>query len=510
MYITKAPFFLFLIMITVSIETMAQNVIINHYDVIEQTAITNSDSTSIAFKSSVTYKEKSSGDYIQILPLYSHSSFNTEYAYGFNDGYFWQGNGFNQNFSIGVQGRYGNFEYTLAPQLVMAQNTDFDLRSDYGTRPPYQDRFVGGIDYVKRYGEDTLLDFYLGQSELAYSYKNVRLSINTQNTIWGPGVFNQAMMSNNANGFPNLRVGSDQPWNTRIGNLEMQWMFGLTEESDYFNTDKSDDTQIFNGFVLGYEPTFFPGFSISMHRMMRILEKDKENSLDYFKLATDFFRTSQKDDQGIINERADQMFSIGMDWRSKSDDFRIYLEWIRGDFWSHLNDLVTQIEHNVGYTWGFIKKFELQNDRYLRLIFENSNLATWETARLRSSGSLYTHTRVRQGYTNNGQVMGAYIGPGSSNHSLNLSYHNNDMAIIFEYYRTRFNDDAFYLRLYQEVGNYQDISHHFALNFRNTAGSLEYLAGIDFSYRDNYLFVPDDYRFNLHPHLILRYKFNQN
>ncbi|MEX2605191.1 MAG: capsule assembly Wzi family protein, partial [Gracilimonas sp.] len=387
--------FCFLILATVSFQILAQEIILNHFDVIERTALTKADSSSIAFKSTVTYKPKSEGGYFKVLPIYSHTSYNSEYAYGFNDGYFWQGNGINQAIVIGVQGRVGNFEYTIAPQLGFAQNTEFDLRSDYGSQPIYQDRFANGIDYVKRYGNESFFELYFGQSELAYSYRNVRLSLNTQNNIWGPGIFSQGLMSNNANGFPNVRIGNDSPWNTRIGNLEMQWVFGITEESDYFNNDSSDDTQIHNGFLFGYKPSFFPGFSISLQRTLRLLNKDRENNLDYIKLATDFIRADQLDEQGNVNESADQIFSFGIDWRPKSEDFRVYLEWIRGDFFSDVPDFITQPEQNAGYLWGFIKKFRLTNESHLRLIFENTNLATWETARLRPSGSLYTHGQVR-------------------------------------------------------------------------------------------------------------------
>lgn len=502
-------FLIILLLPALSTQVWGQQVTLNHYDVIERTALTDHDNSSVAFKSSVTYKERSEGNYFQILPLYSYTGYNTEYAHGFNDGYLWEGAGINQTMVVGVQGRIGNFEYTIAPQVVFAQNLDFDLREDYGTNPRYQDRFTNGIDLVKRYGNESLFAYYFGQSELAYSYRNVRLSLNTQNSMWGPAIFNQGMMSNNANGFPNIRIGSDLPWNTKIGNVEMQWVFGITEESEYFNINGADNTQIHNGFILGYEPSFFPGFSISLQRSMRLLEKDRESNLDYFKLVTDFIRSDQLDEQGNVNESADQVFSFGVDWRSKSEDFRVYLEWIRGDFFSDIAGFITQPEHNGGYIWGFVKKFRFSDQNSLRLIFENANLATWETARLRPSGSLYTHGQVRQGYTNNGQVMGAYIGPGSSNHSVNVSYHYNDSALMFEYYRTRFNDDFFYLNLYDDIGNYQDIEHYLALNFKNRFGPLEYRAGMGVGIRDNYLFVPDDVRVNLHPQLVLKYHFDK-
>ena len=483
----------------------AQDLILNHLDVVNMASSTFIDSTSIVFLSSVSYEQVRSKQYLRWLPIYSYSSYNTEYAYGYNDGALWQGNGFNQSMLFGAQGRLGSFEWTLAPQILYAQNTEFDLREDYGTRPPYQDRFTGGIDYVKRFGNESITRVRLAQSELAYIVGGWRISLNNQNSIWGPALFNPTMMSTHAAAFPNLRIGSDVPWTTGAGRIEMQWIFGMTEESEYFNEDPSDDRQVYNAIILGYEPPFFPGFSMSLKRMMRMLDKDRKNNWDYIPLITDFFRFSQVDEDGVVFERADQMIAVGFDWRIPEVDGRVYLDWVRGDFASDVPGFITQPEHNAGWVWGLVKKFRIQNQSSLQLNYEQANYAAWETARLRPSGSIYQHGQVRQGYTNQGQLLAGHIGPGSTNHSLNVAYLNLDKYIGFEYYRTRFNDDVFYLSLYNIVGNYQDIEHYLALSIGQRIGRLEIRGTIGVAIRDNYLFVPDDVRINWHPELVLRY-----
>ncbi|MEP1152563.1 MAG: hypothetical protein JXR20_09655 [Balneola sp.] len=488
----------------------AQSILYNRFDVLNHQSNTDLDSNRIAFSRSIQYQQDDAGDYFSVLAIYSHSSYNSEFAQGFNDGYLWQGRGFNQSFSFGIQGRAGNFEYTLAPVINYNQNRSYDLRSNYGSNALYQNRFTRSIDYVMQYGNESNLEFYLGQSEIAYSIRNIRTSLSTQNTIWGPGIFNQGLMSNNANGFPYLQIGSEKPWQTRAGKIEIQWVFGTTKESDYLNNDPSDDYAVFNGFVFGYQPSFFPGLSVSLQRSYQQLNKDRENALDYFSLFTDFLRTSQTNSEGTVTESADQMVSFGLDWRSKNDDFKVYLEWIRGDFASDIMDLLAQPEHNGGFIWGFAKKIKLQNEGSIRFVFENANLAVWETARLRSSGSLYQHGKVTKGYTNNGQVLGAAIGPGSSFHSINIAYTKGKRTINFEYFRTRYNDDIFYLTLFDQIGNYQDIQHYVGIHWKDQIGMLEYQVGGAIGMRDDYLFTPDDFRINLHPQMILRYHIGGN
>jgi len=485
--------------------TYAQELILNHWDVVNEASKTDVDRTSIVFLSAVSYEQDRSKQYMRWLPIYSYSSYNTEYAYGYNDGALWQGNGFNQSMLFGAQGRFGSFEWTLAPQILYTQNTDFDLREDYGSRPPYQDRFTSGIDYVKRFGDEAITRVRLAQSELAYKVAGWRISLNNQNSIWGPALYNPTMMSTHAAAFPNLRIGSEVPWTTRAGRVEMQWIFGMTEESEYFNEDPSDDRQVYNAIVLGYEPHFFPGFSLSLKRMMRMLDKDRENNWDYIPLVTDFFRFSQVDDEGVVFERADQMIAVGFDWRIPEVDGRVYLDWVRGDFASDVPDFITQPEHNAGWVWGMVKNFPLRNQASIRFNFEQANYAGWETARLRASGSIYAHGQVRQGYTNQGQLLAGYIGPGSTNHSLTVTYLGLDAMMGFEYYRTRFNDDVYYLSLYNIIGNYQDIEHYLALSFGKQIGRLDFRGTAGVAIRDNYLFVPDDVRINWHPELVLRY-----
>ena len=485
----------------------SQSIIYNRFDAQSELANTSYDSSSIAFRSVIDYKEETAADYLEILPVFLHSSYNSKFAHGFNDGYLWQGRGFNQSVSLGIQGRVGRVEYTLAPVLNYNENKNYNLRSDFGSNPEFQNRFTTGIDYVMQYGNGSFSELYLGQSEIAYSHAKFRVSLGTTNTFWGPAIFNQALMSNHANGFPNLRIGSNTPWRTKAGLLEMQWIFGITEESDYFNNDSEDDQRVFNGFVFGYKPSFFPGLTVSLQRSMQLQDRDRDNWSDYFILFTDFLRTNQQGSDGSVNESADQTLSFGLEWVSSEDDFKVYMEWVRGDFASHVPDFLEQPEHNAGYVWGFVKQFKFHESRLVQLVFENANLAVWETGRVRSSGSLYQHSQVTQGYTNNGQVLGAGIGPGSSFHAVNISYRNKKQSINFEFFRTRYNDDAYYLRLFEEVGSTQDIQYYLGLHWKDWLGNIEYQIGSGVGIRDNYLFESRKVIVNLHPQVILRYHF---
>jgi hypothetical protein len=67
--------------------------------------------------------------------------------------------------------------------------------------------------------------------------------------------------------------------------------------------------------------------------------------------------------------------------------------------------------------------------------------------------SWYLNTIIQQGYSNNGQLMGASIGPGSNNQSISLSWNKgyNKIGLFVE--RTVFNNDFYYSVYYNPTAS---------------------------------------------------------
>jgi hypothetical protein len=373
----------------------AQSLVLDRFDVFNRNVDVERDSLYMGFQSSIEYADESEQSYFSVLPFYSYSSHNSEYADGFNDGAHWQGRGINQALSFGLQGRKGGFEYTIAPIFSYAENRPYKYGVDSSSynRPEFQNQFTTGIDYVMRYGDEAQSKIYEGQLEIAYRFPKLRVSLGTANQWWGPGIYQSALMTNNAPGFWHLRVENHKPYTSYIGDFSFQYMSGILQESEYFNNNSNDDQRIYNGLVISYAPTFFGGMTLTMNRVIMMQKEDSDSFADYGLMVTDFFRTSQVNPDGTITERKDQIIAIGLDWRSSSDHFRAYMEWVRGDFASDIIDFFEQPDHNAGYIWGFAKRFPIKGyeGQYIQLSFEQANLGTWETRRIRPSTSMYTH-----------------------------------------------------------------------------------------------------------------------
>lgn len=489
----------------------AQNIIYNQEDLLH-----NYDSEcyddNLSFYPSINCLEKIEGT-VNVLPVYFNAVHNTGYARGLNDGPAWQGKGANFTMGVGMSGNYGRLTYVINPMIQYAENLPFMTGADQGSRPEFQYPFSNGIDYVTRYGDDPFLKFFPGQSELSLDLNPVVLSLSTQNMRWGPAIYNPIIMSANAGGIPHLRAGTFKPVSTKLGLLEGNIVWGLLRESDYFNNDTSDDLRYFTGASLAYSPSFFKGFTISFQRVLYTQEKYLTGVLENGTAVFSGFLGSKGavvDGREFPNDVYDQIASISMEYENKEENFKVYWEWARGDFADAIEHYLEVPEDNSGYTMGMWKKYTIDNKKSIRFIYEHTNLATWETRIHISlgSGSFYTHGINKQGYTNNGQVMGASIGPGSSADVINISYLWGKRILSLEYQRSRYNDDYFYTTFTSGESTPQDVEHQIGLKFESKYFSrVSYFAGVFTGIRDNYLFNDEIVKFNLQTNIAFRYNF---
>ena len=128
---------------------------------------------------------------------------------------------------------------------------------------------------------------------------------------------------------------------------------------------------------------------------------------------------------------------------SEKSGFEVYGEWARTELPASLRDLFTAPGHTQGYTLGLQWARPLRQGRdALRVQAEHTFLEQSSTFRDRPVGVYYTSRAVIQGYTHDGRVLGAAIGPGASSHWLALDYFRSswDVGLFGEW--VRWDNDA--------------------------------------------------------------------
>ena len=110
--------------------------------------------------------------------------------------------------------------------------------------------------------------------------------------------------SNNAPAYPKFDIGLRRqritiPWlGWYLGDIEARLWTGRLTESDYFDSDDSNDYTMFHGFAFAYAPPFLPGLSLFVNRVclvpwepenLKFMFPSKENSIEDQKASFGFY-----------------------------------------------------------------------------------------------------------------------------------------------------------------------------------------------------------------------------
>lgn len=366
-------------------------------------------------------------------------SYNSHKAYGFNDGSIWQGKGFNNVTSLGLEWMSEYYSVRLYPEFWWAQNSDFDIVSTTNSGG-WGDPWSGTqYDSLQRQGDESLYSFDWGQSDIRFYLKDyLTLGFSTEEVTIGSGRKNNILLGNNAGGFPHFDLGTYRPQDIwKLGKFEARFYWGVLNESEYFDDDPDNDHAWFSGMTIGYAPSFIPGLTLgATHQYYKPLQY--WNALDLVAAIPVFSsnKPGAEDDE-------DGMISLDFNWTFPSVGFTVYGEWANNDYFHP----VTSPEHTSAQVLGASQLIKTWNPgQRMILSFEHANLAQTRTNLVRPAGPWYRHGWAgwEQGYVHNGQSMGAGIGPGSNSQWIDLSYYHNKGKVGFDITRICYDSDYFY------------------------------------------------------------------
>lgn len=336
------------------------------------------------------------------------NSYNTAAPYGQNDGALWQGRGYNTSLTAGVRLEGYGFELTFKPQVCWMENREFKtLGNVYGNN--YGVFFGQPVDLVQRYGNSSFWSLDWGDSEIRWSWHTFTLGFGTQNPWLGSAYLNPMLGSNNAPGYPKLDLGIRKTeiiipyldWN--LGFIEGRLWVGRLEESKYFDKNPDNNSRMLTALSASYSPSFIPGFTIGINRIFMTYWRP-ENLKYIFRLFTD----SRENALASSGNDEDQKVSIFAEWTFPKVGFTIYGEFGRDDFSS---DEDSNPFHTAIYTLGAKQNIPLPFGLKSELNIECNNFEMSQDFQLQWPYlGYYAHGFVHQGYTHQGQIIGAGSG----------------------------------------------------------------------------------------------------
>jgi hypothetical protein len=383
---------------------------------------------------------------------------NSQIPYSRNDGGLEGGRGMNVRLAGGVAAKVGMVRIIFAPELTTSQNDSFPPRAENlvpsPAIPPDRSKFAYpwyangpySLDMPLRFGDQSRSALRLGQSSIFADFGPVWFGFATENEWWGPGVDNALVMSNNAPGFPHLQLRSSHPLGTPVGEIEFRWMVGSLSQSDFFDTATTNNGRSISAGVVAIRPRWVSDLSLGFARS--VVGTSTGWGEIPFRWLELFHDTGHPNDGAPYDSTLspggrDQIYSLFFRWVLPPSGAEIYGEWGRLDFPRNLRDLLVQPNRGQAYTLGLQwTRQAFRPDGLFQLRFENTSLEQSLALRNRFAGVWYTSRRVLQGFTNEGEVLGAAVGPGSSGQTLELAYHAPRGFVGFDFGRTRYNEDV--------------------------------------------------------------------
>jgi hypothetical protein len=408
---------------------------------------------------------------IQLLPVTTQLVYNSTNTYGWGDGPIIPARGFQQMVAAGFYAEGGPLTIQFRPEIVWAQNKDFERFPQSYSNQIWSDRyfFWSRSDDPEKFGTGSYTMANLGQSSIRLNAGAFSIGASNENLWWGPGQFNALIFSNNAPGFKHLTLNTRKPIKTFIGNFEMQLLSGRLEGSGLpaepslrQSSSRRDDWRYLNAINLTYSPKWLPGLFVGLSRTFQQYSEDMEPGLRGLFPIFDPLQKERLIVDGssaeIDGKGRDQQISVFMRWIFQEAHAEIYFEFGRRDHALNWRDFIMSPEHARAYLFGLNKLFALSKpDNFLQLRAEATQTQQSVNIIARYFGvgsgqSWGQHTPVRHGFTQHGQQLGIGVGPGSNVQTMELSWIRGFDKIGFMLERLEHQMD-FYNRAFQRNTN---------------------------------------------------------
>ena len=430
---------------------------------------------------------------IATLPLRLRTTYNSAYPVNVNNGVLWAGRGIGFAMSGGGEIRLGPVSAAVYPVVAYQGNRAFELKNvGMSDRSPFAYAGSRGIDWPQRHGAGDFMTLDPGQSYVRVEGYGATIGVSTENLWLGPAQRMPLIMGSSAPGFPHVFLGTTRSLDVRIGSLEALAFWGRLMESDYFDAEPDNDRTLIAGLSAVFEPAFARGLFVGVNRMY-LADMEGGDLTRYFIDPYIDVRDNPIGDN--------QLFSLFARWVLPRSGFEVYAEWAREDHWGDWIDLLREPDHSQAYMLGF-QKIGRWGDARLRWYGELAHLTASTTLRSgRGVVSFYTHSEVVQGYTNRGQLLGAWMGPGSDGQVLGVERMTPRRTTGLMLERVRFDADAYYNQWAPYYGqNGHDVSIGAAIRHVEQVGPVSIHAGLGAARRHNRSFVylegqqPPDFR----------------
>ena len=395
-------------------------------------------------------------DIVQSINYNFDQQINSTLPISFNDGNMYPARGWQERYSYGVNLKLLIFDINYQPEKLTVQNQEQDYYAGNTHDGNFMFKYFGmvanQIDNFRQFGYDRIEETTLGQSRAGIKFKYMAAGISNENIWWGPGKRNSLVFTNNASGYQHYYLKTVEPIKTYIGSFELAGVMGKLDTTKFTDIDqellnicrpckvfKNLDEREIDGITINYQPKWIPNFYIG-YAYARQFYRHATNALgdtvNFFskdlpkqEIGSMFFRFAMPEDHAEFYGEMGMPNEAPWPWKFFKKNVRPGYVFGATKL-VPLNFLNSYFNLNVEFT-----QLQIMDPRkyfYLNYANVGGQPVSW-----------YESTIVKQGWSNNGQLMGSSIGPGSNNQSISLSWNKgyNKIGVFFE--RTSYNNDFY-------------------------------------------------------------------
>lgn len=421
---------------------------------------------------------------------------NSAHPWSWNDGPLRAGKGLNLIATFGIGFKGGGVTLLAMPQRVYEENASIPVfpYPDFVTPPrkEWANPFHGppeSIDLPLRYGPQARTA-WAGQYRASFDLTHhFRVGAGNENRWWGPGVRNALLLSSTGPGFTHAFLETQRPLVTRFGEFEITWLAGRLDESEFFDTLRTNDTRGLSAAAVNWRPpaarsALVPEIGIA--RAVMTVDPPSPNTM--FNFLLDVGRPYA--DSSDVGKERDQLLALWARWARPESGFEAWVEWARYEQAINLRDLLVNPGHSQGYTLGFSWARPLRGGTLL-LQSEFSYAEPSPSIRVRPAIESYTSASVPQGWTHQGQMLGPAMGPAGSTQWGQLDWRGSRWRLGTELGRLR-RDNGVVFREQRDVARREDVSLWLTLRLGRRIGPWNALLEFTDAARLNYLYQAFD------------------
>lgn len=374
------------------------------------------------------------------------STWNSQLSVSFNDGAMWAGRGLNVGVSAGFRAEYQRLRVVVFPTIVTSQNLPFPiLPSPDPSKSSFASPWQAGpafADLPLRFGNLRYTRVDPGETAVEVAFPRVAAGVTSAASWWGPGIRNALVMSNNAAGIPRVNVRTARPLSTRLGQVEAQWLLGALSESPFFDSDGRNNLRSLSAATVTLRLSADTGLTIGAARAVYATVGGFARMPEH--LGDVFFDWHQAPLEGPVDRKSDQITSLFARWVIPEAGIAAHVEWAKLRLPISLREVLVEPQLNQGYTLGLEWARNIGAMTVVRAQGELTTLEQTPTTAAGTAPEFYASHSVVHGYTQQGQGVGAAIGPGSSSQYLAGSVLHSRWRFDGSIGRIRWQEGAYY------------------------------------------------------------------